>query len=345
MSVRVAVIGTGNAARHHVAAVNAAGLELTAVAGRNAAKTAQFVSAICPQAEPLTFDEVLTSRTIDAVIIALPAAAQPPMAIAAFKSGKHVLCEKPLAVEATAAEAIERAWRASGKVGMVNFCFRLIPEFEAFKAQLRSGVCGELNLIRAEWVLGSRLNAALPHSWKSDASCGGGVLQTFGSHVVDYLFHDKPLVHVLAARRNTLIDQRSNDAGARQAATADETATVLFDVPGLCPVFLHVSTVTTPPVGHHVVAQGHKGTLTLFNTSRDCPGGPFELAFSSAREIQPLSMAAHVAGTPGGISLSQLFERVLARFAAAIQNGLERYEPDISDGVRATALIAMAGSR
>src|SRR5205085_11925657 len=134
----------------------------------------------------------------------------------------------PLAVAVPEAESIERAWRAAGTVGMVNFCFRLIPEFEAFGQRLREGVCGELNLIRAEWVLGSRLDATLPHGWKSDAGCGGGVLQTFGSHVIDYLFHDQPEVEVVAARRNTLVARRPDASGALQTATADETATLLF---------------------------------------------------------------------------------------------------------------------
>jgi predicted dehydrogenase len=332
MTRGVAIIGTGNAARHHAAAVKASGtFELRAVAGRDLRKTSAFVTAECPQAEAASISDVMASRRIDAVIIATPADAQHPIAIAAFEHGKHVLCEKPLATTVARAEAIERAWRMSGKVGMVNFCFRVIPEFEAFENQLRAGVCGDLNLIRAEWVLGSRLDPALPHDWKSDVHRGGGVLQNFGSHVIDYLLFGRPHVRAMAMHRSSSFGRH-----------AEDNATLLFDVPGLCPVSIHLSTVTRPPVGHRVIAQGHRGTLTLFNTSRDCPGGPFGLRFSSANDVHTGELETRATFTPGGIALTTLFERVLVRFADAIEHRRDDDEPSIGAGVHAARIIESA---
>lgn len=332
MTTGLAIIGTGNAARHHAAAVKACRVfELRAVAGRDVTKASVFAAAECPHAEAASVADVMASSDIGAVIIATPADVQHPIAISAFEHGKHVLCEKPLATTVACAEGIERAWRRSGRVGMVNFCFRVIPEFEAFSAQLRAGVCGELHLIRAEWVLGSRLDPALPHDWRSDVQRGGGVLQNFGSHVIDYLLSGSPHVRAMAMHRSSLF-----------ARHAEDSATILFDVPNLCPVFIQLSTVTTPPVGHRVIAQGRRGTLTLFNMSRDCPGGPFDLRFSSASDVQTGELETRATFTSGGIGLTPLFERMVARFADAIARGLDDYEPSIGAGVRALRIIESA---
>jgi hypothetical protein len=339
--IRLAIVGTGSAARHHVAAAKAIpGLQVAAVAGRNPATTHEFIRDMCPGCCALSLSEVLTSPKIDAVIIALPAVAQPDIAVAAFESGKHVLCEKPLAPTLAGAESIEAAWKASGRVGMVNFCFRLIPEIERFRQQLIAGICGSLALIQVEWILSSRLDPALPYNWKADVDSGGGVLQNFGSHVLDYLFYDRRDVRVLAASQKTVVESRVAGSGEMQSVSGDEIATVLFDLPGLCPVFVHLSLVTRPPIGHRLLARGSKGTLLAYNTSRRSPGGPFRLTFSEAAEVQLSDGSPDFADADGdGLELSALFERVLARFSDAIRTGSGTYVPDISSGVQVTRTI------
>jgi len=318
VSVRVGIIGTGNAARHHVLAARAVpGLHVVAVAGREASRTRAFVERETPTSEAMSIPDLLRAD-VDALIVAVPADAQPPLAIAAFENGRHVLCEKPLAPDVESAAAIESAWRASGRVGVVNFCYRLIPEIESFKQQVASGACGDLQLLHAEWILSSRLDATGPHGWKGNPAAGGGALHNFGSHVLDYLFHDVPDVRLLSATDSTF------------------ASTMTFEQADGCPVVVHLSLVTRPAVGHRVIARGSRGTLAVYNASRDCAGGPFRLAFSS-------DAPAAIDTTPtqsGGLALSDVFVRVLSRFVNAIRGDGLAGTPDIAAGAAAARRVA-----
>lgn len=337
--IRTAIIGTGNAARLHLAAARAVqDLQIVAFAGRNRPGAEALAASAGDRAAVLTAEEAVRSASIDAVILAVPASLQPALAIAAFESGKHVLCEKPLAPSADEAHAIARAWQSAGTVGMVNFSYRLIPAIAEFRRQLDAGVCGALSAIEAHWVLSSRLDPGLPYSWKADAAAGGGALRNFGSHVIDYLFHDKD-ARVMSAWQRTLTPERRDAAGAVQRASADEVMTALFAVDGWCPVMVHVSLVTQPQVGHSLVARGSKGTLTAWNTSATSPAGPFECAFSSA---PPAPWPRVEAG--GHPDLSVLFRPVLSRFSAAIA-GRGDAVPGITAGVRVAEIVEAVAAR
>ena len=183
------------------------------------------------------------------------------------------------------AERIEAAWKAGGTVGMVNFCYRLIPEIAAFRSQLDAGRCGVVSLIRAEWVLSSRLDPTLPHGWRSDRDAGGGVLQNFGSHVLDYLFHDRDDVRVIGASLRTLHPSRPDELGVPARVTGEETATVLLELPGPVAVTIHLSTVSRPAAGHRLMARGSLGTIEVWNDMTGSAAGPFRMK-SPARPMR-----------------------------------------------------------
>jgi hypothetical protein len=82
--------------------------------------------------------------------------------------------------------------------------------------------------------------------------------------------------------------------------------------------------------------------MTIFNTSRDCPGGPFDLRFSSASDVQTGELETRATFNSGGIGLTTLFERILARFADAIEHSRDEYEPNIGAGVHAVRVIESA---
>jgi predicted dehydrogenase len=334
--IRTAVIGTGNAARLHAAAVGEAHgeLGLVAVAGRNRDAARQVAAALGPHVGVMTADEAVRDASVDAVILAVPASIQPGLAIAAFQAGKHVLCEKPLAPSLPEAEAVRTAWKAAGTVGMVNFCYRLIPQIAEFRQRLDARACGELSWLGVEWVLPSRLDPALPHTWKAEAAEGGGALRNFASHVFDYLLHGKD-ARVSSAWQHTMTRVRTDRAGTRRAVTADEVVTAMFEVDDWCPVVVHVSLITQPHLGHRLTARGSKGTLTTWNTSTVSPAGPFACEFS-AGAVSDLKIP-RADGPDAPQDLSGLFTAMAARFSRAISGGGER-SPDIEAGVDAVRL-------
>ena len=102
--VRTAILGTGFMGRVHLEAVRRVeSVEAAAIAGRNVEAARQLGAGFSISAIATDYREILRDPEIDAVHICTPNAQHFPMAKDAIEAGKHVLCEKPLAM--TAAEA------------------------------------------------------------------------------------------------------------------------------------------------------------------------------------------------------------------------------------------------
>lgn len=280
---------------------------------------------------------VLKSNKIAGVILAVPPFVQPSLAIDAFHNRKHVLCEKPLALTPKEAADILTAWKTSGCIGMTNFCYRLIPEIIELKKRLRQGECGDLQSLQVDWVLSSRLNRSLTYNWKTQKELGGGVLQNYGVHVIDYLFHDHSNVTVGCATKKVYIETRPNTEGNEQRATADEIVTALFRLEDSVTAVMHLSLVTMPPVGHRIVARGSAGTLEVHNPDPRSHAGPFRLyrlgaTGNGGRELLSTGAAQESA-------MANLFKRVLDNYAESIRGNVQ-IGPSIADGVKASGLVS-----
>ena len=141
MPVRVAVVGCGQWGQNHVRTLAEIGA-LAAVADRHSDRAEVFahrhgVAALSPK-------EAIASPDIDALVLALPAAAHGPAARAAFAAGKDVLIEKPIALEPADAQATAAAARAAGRILMVGHVLRFHPVFRELCAVVESGRVGSL---------------------------------------------------------------------------------------------------------------------------------------------------------------------------------------------------------
>lgn len=344
ITLRVGVLGAGHAAANHVMAARAiAGVEIAAVAARDPVRAREFAQRNGIDRCFETMQQLVESRDIDAVVIALPPAAQPDIAVAAFEAGKHVMCEKLLAACVSDAHRIVAAWRASGCVGAVNFCYRFVPEIRDFRARLLAGECGAPSLVQVDWILSNRLDLSLTHNWKARSEMGGGVLQNFGVHVFDYIFHGLKGVRVLAANGGILNRQRLNDNGDDCEVTGEEHASIFCFSPLIGEVFIHLSLVTTPAIGHRAVAYGDRATLKFFNPASNSHSGPFELTISP--DACPKQRAAESSDRSGRSTiggLAGLFVPVWANFAYAIRCGNTDIEPGIESGLEALRLTSSA---
>lgn len=135
------------------------------------------------------YDQMLASGQIDAVIIAAPHFAHPDMAIAAFKAGVAVLCEKPMAVCVTGADAMQQAAQQAGLAFGMVFQNRLNRQTIALRQLLQQGRTGRLLRVtytRTDWL---RTRAYYQSSdwratWKGE---GGGILMNQAPHDLDLL--------------------------------------------------------------------------------------------------------------------------------------------------------------
>src|SRR4051794_36778630 len=130
---RIGIIGTGWGARVQVPAFREAGLDVVAIAAHDAAKTRQAAAEL--GLTPFDDWRALVASDIDLVTITTPPSEHLAMATAAFAAGKHVLCEKPTALDAAEAEQLVAvARRHPGQLALIDHELRFLPSFRAARA-------------------------------------------------------------------------------------------------------------------------------------------------------------------------------------------------------------------
>lgn len=126
-----------------------------------------------------SYEELVRDPDIDAVYIPLPNELHRPWTIAAADAGKHVLCEKPLALDAAEAEVMVEHCRARGVVLMEAFMWRHQPRTDALRRLVADGRIGTLRLVRTSFSF-----PIDPSDWRLDPSRGGGALWDIGTYGV-----------------------------------------------------------------------------------------------------------------------------------------------------------------
>lgn len=129
------------------------------------------------------YNELLADPEIDAVNVLTPNVAHCPITCAAFKAGKHVICEKPMAPNPEAAQQMIDAWKASGKKFTIGYQNRFRPEVQALHKSCEDGELGEIYYAKAHAVR----RRAVP-TWgvfPNKALQGGGPLIDIGTHALD----------------------------------------------------------------------------------------------------------------------------------------------------------------
>jgi len=193
--VRLGMIGAGTIARFHLrSARECTGVEVPAVcdvdAGRLQAVAEEF-------AVPHTFDDhrdLLAGDLVDAVSICTPNDTHLPIALDAFKAGKHVLCEKPLAMNAREARRMVAAAEKAGRLLMAAQSARYTTSARFLKGLADKGRFGDIYYAKGVWLR----RTGIPKGWFQDAEqSGGGPLIDLGVHAVDLMWwimgHPNPI--------------------------------------------------------------------------------------------------------------------------------------------------------
>ena len=130
-----------------------------------------------PRVQP-DYAEVLADPEVDAVYLPLPNSLHLPWALRALAAGKHVLCEKPLALNATEAQEMAEAARGAGRLLMEAVMYRFHPRMAELVASLATA---EVRHVYA--AFGFRINA--PGNYRLRPDLGGGALLDVGCYVAD----------------------------------------------------------------------------------------------------------------------------------------------------------------
>lgn len=272
MTLRLGVIGTGFARRIQLPALAfVPGVRPVAVASgsrANAEATAREfgIAAVYDDGAELARDP-----DVDAVIVASTPASHARFAIAALEAGKHVLCEKPTALNADEARRMLDAARAHPRqAAWVDHELRYEPNRRKIRELIRAGAIGavrhmELSLkpyLRTDGRAQTN-QTATPWTWWSDAAQGGGILGAVGSHLVDLCrFWTGHEVERVAGGVATFVRERL-DAGVPRPVTAEEFGTFVMFLAGGEVATLTLSAVALHGAGHFSQITGSEGTIQL----------------------------------------------------------------------------------
>jgi predicted dehydrogenase len=180
-TLRWGILGPGRIAARMVGAV--AGCErgeLVAVASRDAARAARFAGEHgVPQAFG-SYDALVDSPDVDVVYVALPNHLHADWTIRALEAGKHVLCEKPLAMSVEEVDRIVAACRRTGRIAVEGFMYLHHPQIRRAVELARSGALGPLEVVNGTFSF----FLTDPADPRVDPAAGGGSLWDVGCYPV-----------------------------------------------------------------------------------------------------------------------------------------------------------------
>jgi predicted dehydrogenase len=325
--VGIGLIGCGRIAQlsHLRVLTRLAGARLAAIAERDPERLREARARAPGAAAFASPSELLASPGVDAVVISLPTELHAPVSIEAFAAGKDVYVEKPLACDLDEAGEVVRAWRTSGRAGMIGFNYRFNPVVVRLRDELARGRIGEPVAIRTVFSSAAR---QLPE-WKRARGSGGGALLDLASHHVD-------LVEFV-----TGLPVDSVFASVRSLSSEDDTAVLQLTLQGGVPVQTLVSITAVDE--DRIEVYGREGRLAidrfryrgLVHTPAHRPQGRGRRVLAEAGRVPGLarSVVGGSAEASFAAALGSFVESVRDRAPVAV---------DLRSGYRSLAIVAAA---
>jgi xylose dehydrogenase (NAD/NADP) len=157
--------------------------EVVAVGSRDSARAKAFARERGIERAHGSYEALLADPDVDVVYVALPNALHVEWAIRALEAGKHVLCEKPLAVDPAEVDRAFDAAERAGRLLMEGFMYRHQPQAKRLAELAHDGTIGELRLVRSQFSF--MLTRTEDVRWLADL--GGGALLDVGCYCVNVL--------------------------------------------------------------------------------------------------------------------------------------------------------------
>jgi predicted dehydrogenase len=166
---------------------------------------------------------------IDLMSIVTPVVTHCEMTLAALESGKAVLCEKPMAMNAGEARRMTEQARQTGMLALIDHELRFLPGRIKLRDLLRRGDIGKVRHAKLIFRADSRAEGDRPWNWWSDKKQGGGTLGAIGSHVIDGLHWLLGAeVSEVFCNLATHVRERKDASGATKQVTSDDEANLLL---------------------------------------------------------------------------------------------------------------------
>jgi predicted dehydrogenase len=355
--IKAAVVGTGFIGVVHVEALRRLGIEVTGIVGSSPERAAEKARAAGLPAPYPGFEAMLADPAVEVVHLTTPNRLHYEEAKAVLAAGKHVVCEKPLAMDSTETAELLRLAEQSGLVHAVNFNIRFYAQCQEARARVHAGEIGDVRLISGgylqDWLL-----LDTDWNWRLDPAEGGSLraVGDIGSHWLDLVqFITGRRVEAVMADLTTFIPIRRQPTGPVEtfSAAAGETVDTTMETEDTAGILLRLSGGARAVLTVSQVSAGRKnrlsweidGSASALAWHSEAPeelwighrGRPNELLLNERGDYPP----GHAEGFPD--TFKQLYRAVYR----AVANGGPPDEPDyptFADG-HEEALIADAVAR
>lgn len=238
--INIGLIGYGGIGRVHALAYRAIpfyyGLpadtvKLVGVATTRAASAQKAAQEIGCEFWTADYHELLARPDIDVVDVTTPNHVHAEIVIAAAQAGKHIYCEKPLAMTVAEGQRMVAAAAQAGVKTQMTFNLRFFPAVARARQLIESGFLGNIFSFRGRYYRSSYIAADKPLSWRlrKDVS-GGGALFDLGSHILDLIYYLLGDYSAVQATVDTLIKARPVAAGSSETAPVDVDDIALMHV-------------------------------------------------------------------------------------------------------------------
>ena len=362
--LRTAIVGTGFIGPQHVDAVRRGGYaDVVVLVDRDPDRGPVTAQSLGVPRSVSDIDAVLGDPTIDVVHICTPNRTHVDLARAVMEAGKHVVVEKPIAIDRAGAATLLEVAQRTGRHAAVALTYRGYPMVRHARELVRGGRLGRLRLVHSGY-LQDWLSEPSDYNWRLDAAVGG-VSRAFadiGTHWFDTVeFVAGAQVQAVMADLATLVPVRYRPvrSGAAFSAGSGATEAVAIETEDAATVLVRFEDGARGSLIVSQVSPGHKNDLTLDLAGSEqslswAQERPERLRLSSRREsvvlsrdpsgdAWPVGVPALPAGHPEG--WGEALRDLLRPFYAAIAAGepppddADAPYPTLADGARGVALI------
>lgn len=290
--------------------------------------------------------ETVARDDIDLISIATPPDLHREITLAALAAGKHVLCEKPTAMNAGEARAMLERAREKKLLALIDHELRFLNGRRKAFDMIRNGELGNITHMKVWFRNASRGHEGVKWNWWSDERRGGGALGAIGSHAVDTLrwFSGAEVSEVFCLLNTNFKERLDESTGAKRAVTSDDEANLILKMTDGeftrdTSALVSISVTEAGKYGHRTEIYGDKGGLMIED------GG--EILFAKITDHDWREIAVDLGEVPPGSKVGG-WSRGFLNFAREIKNALleGRTEipqaADFTDGYRNQTVLDAA---
>ena len=344
------LIGTGFMGRTHAIALQSVATVFAAIEAPRLVTVADVtVDGAAKAGRDLRFEhstvdwkELLDDPAIDVIDICAPNYLHYPMSLATLEAGKHVYCEKPLALTVVEAAELAALAKKSGLVHAIGLNYTTNPLVQTARQIVSSGEIGDPVSFTGRYFEDYMASREVPFTWRCDRSlAGSGALADLGSHLINMLHFLLGRPKRLCGDCRTVIATRRDASGTERQVENEDVSRAMIELDSGLPAMIEISRVATGyKCGLQFEIFGTRGSIAFdqerMNELRVYDSGqrPARAGFKTILSGPGHPDYGNFCPAPGhGLGINDLKVIEVRNLVRAIQHG-EPFQPDFEEGLR-----------